>query len=94
MYSDNKAINLHMEDGHENLSFEGNSNNGNTYKSNPIYKKSSSGLSGGAIAGIVIACAVVLIVASIIAMMLRKPSVPIKNNSSITELRSIDNYTQ
>ena len=59
-----------------------------------MYRKISSGLSGGAIAGIVIACAVVLIIASIIAMMLRKSSVPIQNNSSITELRSIENYTQ
>ena len=94
MYGNNKnAINLYMNEGNETLSFKGSDNSGNT-RSNPIYKKSSSGLSGGAIAGIVIACAVVLIIASIIAMMLRKPSVPIKNNSSITELRSIDNYTQ
>ena len=94
MYFDNKAINLHMSDGHENLSFGGSDSNGNTLRNNPIYKKNSSGLSGGAIAGIVIACGVALIIASIIAMMLRKPSAPMKNNSSIAELRTIDNFTQ
>ena len=95
MYYDNdkKAINLFMNKGNETLSFDGSDNKGNTYRSNPIYKKSSSGLSGGAIAGIVIACAVVLIIASIIAMMLRKPSIPIKNDSSVAELRTIDNYS-
>jgi hypothetical protein len=84
-----------MKDEVGSLSFDGRGSDGSpTIRSNPTYKKSSSGLSGGAIAGIVIACAVVLIIVSIIAMMLRKPSVSIKNNSSITELRSIENYTQ
>ena len=45
------------------------------------YRKNSSGLSGGAIAGIVIASAVALIVASVVAMMFRK-SKPIENVSS------------
>ena len=40
------------------------------------YQKSSSGLSGGAIAGIVIACVVALAAASIAAIMLRKPTPP------------------
>ena len=92
--NDKKAINLFMNEHHENLIFEGSDNIGNAFINNPIYKKSSSGLSGGAIAGIVIACAVVLIIASIIAMMLRKSSVPINNNSNLVELRSLDNYTQ
>jgi len=45
------------------------------------YRKNSSGLSDGAIAGIVIASAVALIVASVVAMMFRK-SKPIENVSS------------
>ena len=62
-----------------------------------IYRKSSSNLSGGAIAGIVIACAVALIIASIAAIMLKKSSVaaPFQpQNPSIVGLRSIENYSQ
>ena len=58
------------------------------------YRKASSGLSGGAIAGIVIACAVVLIIASIVAVMLRKPAIPVDNSTSVVGLRTIDNYSQ
>lgn len=47
------------------------------------YSKSSSGLSGGAIAGIVIACVVALAAASIAAIMLRKPSPPIDNTTVV-----------
>jgi len=46
-----------------------------------VYRKSSSGLSGGAIAGIVIACVVVLVAASVAAIMLRKPTPPIDNTT-------------
>jgi hypothetical protein len=56
---------------------------GNRY----TYSKSSSGLSGGAIAGIVIACVVVLAAASIAAIMLRKPSPPI-DNTTVVNLKS------
>ena len=59
-------------------------------KSSNKYKKNSSGLSGGAIAGIVIACVVVLVAASIAAIMLRKPSPPIDNTTAIG-LKSTDN---
>ena len=61
-----------------------------TTGSNAKYRKKSSGLSGGAIAGIVIACVVVLVAASIAAIMLRKPSPPIDNSTAIG-LKSTDN---
>ena len=51
------------------------------------YSKSSSGLSGGAIAGIVIACVVALAAASIAAIMLRKPTPPI-DNTTIVDLKT------
>ena len=51
------------------------------------YSKSSSGLSGGAIAGIVIACVVALAAASIAAIMLRKPTPPI-DNTTVVNLKS------
>ena len=47
------------------------------------YTKSSSGLSGGAIAGIVIACVVVLVAATIAAIMLRKPTPPMENTTVV-----------
>ena len=50
------------------------------------YRKSSSGLSGGAIAGIVIACVAVLIAAAVAAIMLRKPSPPI-DNTTVVDLK-------
>ena len=59
---------------------------------NVVYRKNSSGLSGGAIAGIVIACVVALIAASIVALMLRKPTVtPPIDNTTAVQLRSVDN---
>ena len=53
---------------------------------NRYYSKSSSGLSGGAIAGIVIACVVALAAASIAAIMLRKPA-PV-DNTTIVDLKT------
>ena len=58
--------------------------------SNTYYRKSSSGLSGGAIAGIVIACVVVLAAASIAAIMLRKPS-PAIDNTTVVGLKTVEN---
>ena len=66
----------------------GNSNN------NVYYRKNSSGLSGGVIAGIVIACSVVLILITILAMYLRRPKPAMNNNSTIVGLRSVDNYQE
>ena len=54
------------------------------------YRKSSSGLSGGAIAGIVIACVVALAAASIAAIMLRKPAPPI-DNTTVVGLKTVEN---
>ena len=51
------------------------------------YNRSSSGLSGGAIAGIVIACVVALAAASIAAIMLRKPAPPV-DNTTIVDLKT------
>ena len=46
------------------------------------YRKGSSGLSGGAIAGIVIPCVVVAIAAAVAVIMLKKPSPPIDNTTN------------
>ena len=71
-----------------------NPSNGNTFTvggggsgTGNTYRKSSSGLSGGAIAGIVIACVVVLVAAAIAAIMLRKPTPPVEN-TTVAELRT------
>ena len=50
-------------------------------------KSSSSGLSGGAIAGIVIACVVVLVGVTVAIIMLRKPKPPI-DNTAVAELKT------
>ena len=84
---------LNMTD--ENAIIEINDANSTTPSgNNVVFRKNSSGLSGGAIAvaGIVIACVVALIAASIVALMLRKPTVtPPIDNITAVQLRSVDN---
>jgi len=56
---------------------------GTTGNYNSVQRKSSSGLSGGAIAGIVIACVVVLAAASVAAILIRKPKPPVETTTVI-----------
>ena len=59
---------------------------------NNVYfnKKSSSGLSGGSIAAIVIACVIAILAVSIIAVMCRK-SAPALDNTTVVDLKSVEN---
>ena len=59
--------------------------------SNVLSNKSSSGLSGGAIAGIVIACVAVLAAASIIAICLRRPKPVVDTTITVMGLQNGDN---
>jgi hypothetical protein len=59
---------------------------------NVHYRKNSSGLSAGAIAGIVIAICLALACIAILIIMLRRPKKKEENDSSIVGLRTIDNY--
>ena len=92
----NTLLMLYLEEGKEGVvivketpSNDSNSTNTNTINRS-IYRKSSSGLSGGSIAGIVIACAAALIIATILALVLKGPKVPANNHSSIVGLKSDD----
>ena len=59
--------------------------------SNVLSNKSSSGLSGGAIAGIVIACVAVLAAASIIAICLRRPKPVVDTTITVLGLQNGEN---
>ena len=59
--------------------------------SNVLSNKSSSGLSGGAIAGIVIACVAVLAAASIIAICLRRPKPVVDTTITVMRLQNGEN---
>ena len=59
--------------------------------SNVLSNKSSSGLSGGAIAGIVIACVAVLAAASIIAICLRRPKPVVDTTITVMGLQNGEN---
>ena len=84
-------LNMTDENSHINITGGDNSTNPND-NGRSYYRKSSSGLSGGAIAGIVITCVVALIAASIAAIMLRKPTVaqPVENTTAV-QLRTVEN---
>ena len=83
-YARSDDIYLSLVPNSSSLPSEINANSGSG--SGSVYRKSSSGLSGGAIAGIVIACVVVLIAAAVAAIMLRKPSPPI-DNTTVVDLK-------
>ena len=81
----NNVITIYMKERYDKINTE-------SEIKNRIYsKKSGSGLSGGGIAGIVIASVVALVIASIVAIMLRKPKPRIQNTSSIIQANSVDN---
>jgi len=80
---DKQTLFIEMKNATGNASYPIVPSPGNKY----TYSKSSSGLSGGAIAGIVIACVVALAAASIAAIMLRKPSPPV-DNTTIVDLKT------
>ena len=52
------------------------------------YQKNSSGLNGGAIAGIIVGCVVALFAATIAAIILRKTTPPPSDNSTIVDLKT------
>ena len=84
--SDNTLVTVYMKDYNRNSTDIITTGSSNRY----TYNKSSSGLSGGAIAGIVIACIAVLLAASIAAIMLRKPAPPI-DNTTVVGLKTVEN---
>ena len=84
--SDNTLVTVYMKDYNRNSTDIITTGSSSRY----TYNKSSSGLSGGAIAGIVIACIAVLSAASIAAIMLRKPAPPI-DNTTVVGLKTVEN---
>ena len=64
----------------------------NVNNNNIRFRNNSSGLSGSAIAEIVIACGVILILISLTLMCIRKPKREEINNSSVVGLRTVDNF--
>ena len=85
------VITIYMKDGFDEINT---GNTGTEIKNRMYLKKSGSGLSGGGIAGIVIACVIALVIASIIAIVLRRPKTRIKNTSSIIQANSVDNLNE
>ena len=64
----------------------------NQADNNVNFRKAGSGLSGGAIAGIVIGLSIILCCITIIIVFLKRPKKKEENDSSIVGLRTIDNY--
>jgi hypothetical protein len=95
--ANDNAISLDITKGKDSIDYSQNGTDliPNINKGIATYRKSSNGLSGGAIAGIVIACAVVLIIATLVAIMMKKSSVALApfqtQTPSIVGLRSVDN---
>ena len=82
---DKKNVRINIT-GDDSLSYSGKINN-------ISYKKNSSGLSGGAIAGIVIACGAVLILATVLVLLFKRgDQKAIVNESNAVGLKSFDNY--
>jgi hypothetical protein len=81
----NNVITIYMKERYDKI------NTASEIKNRIYSKNSGSGLSGGGIAGIVIASVVALVIASIVAIMLRKPKPRIQNTSSIIQANSVDN---
>ena len=61
------------------------------YTNRNVYFRNSSGLSGGAIAGIVIVCVVTLLAVSLFAIMLKRPKKDSNDNPTEIRLKSFDN---
>jgi hypothetical protein len=98
MYVGNTSIILNMTaPNSDTIDFKPSTNN-SEIGNNIIKRKSSNGLSGGAIAGIVIACAVALIIVGILAFMVTKQNknqeIQKNNSTSVVGLRTVDNSNQ
>ena len=87
-------VGIYLNNTQFNSTFEFTKYGKKTKNSNVVWKKTSSGLSGGAIAGIVIACAVTLILITILLMFLRRAKRETNNNSTIVGLKSVDYYNE
>jgi hypothetical protein len=87
-------VRIYLNNTQFNSTFEFTKYGKKTKNSNVVWRKTSSGLSGGAIAGIVIACAVTLILITILLMFLRRAKRETNNNSTIVGLKSVDYYNE